>query len=369
MQNREAPGFLQFASKHRAMLVRIQYLYLLLGLACLGYLGICYGRAAVFQVYQSWKFERSLGQQPDSRNSHLMAWADRALSVLLYGSKPKTTHALALEEQKSAVGLAQYPTGTVLGRMEIPRIGLSVMVLEGVDEGVLAKAAGHLPRTAFPGSPGNVVVAAHRDTFFRGLKHIQPRDIITFTTTDGSHNYQVDSIQLVDPQDIQVLNAADHPTLTLITCYPFEFIGQAPKRFIVSASEVQGVLPRVALQQVASTHPATVVRAHHHRNSFRPALLPSGANSNPVTSPDSPEPDQLFSLPTQAAFSGFEQVNMREVGLATTPEIRTAASMNASEATAAAGQPSPAGQSPSPRRKIITRIHGLLGSIPGRRPW
>lgn len=121
--------------------------------------------------------------------------------------------------------------------MEIPGIGLSVMVLEGDDSDVLRKAVGHVPTTSFPGEPGNVVIAGHRDTFFRALRNIHKDDEITFTTPQGVYDYQVGEIQEVGPKDVQVLKASDHPTLTLITCYPFDFIGPAPERFVVEATE------------------------------------------------------------------------------------------------------------------------------------
>jgi LPXTG-site transpeptidase (sortase) family protein len=113
------------------------------------------------------------------------------------------------------------------------------MVLEGDGADVLQKAVGHVPSTATPGGAGNVVVAGHRDTFFRALRKIRQDDVITFTTTQGVYNYQVRSIAEVGPQDVQVLKASDHPTLTLITCYPFDYLGPAPERFVVQAREAQ----------------------------------------------------------------------------------------------------------------------------------
>jgi sortase A len=123
----------------------------------------------------------------------------------------------------------------VLGRIEIPRLHLSTVVLEGDDDGALRYGAGHVPSTAFPGETGNVGIAAHRDTFFRPLRHIAAQDRITLTTSEGVYNYVVESTELVSPKDIRVLDPTRDPELTLITCYPFYFIGPAPKRFIVHA--------------------------------------------------------------------------------------------------------------------------------------
>jgi sortase A len=94
---------------------------------------------------------------------------------------------------------------------------------------------GHIPGTALPGEDGNIVLAAHRDTFFRPLRNIQKGDEIALTTWNGAFRYRVESIQVVGPDDVGVLQPTSLPTLTLVTCYPFYFVGSAPKRFIVRA--------------------------------------------------------------------------------------------------------------------------------------
>jgi sortase A len=126
----------------------------------------------------------------------------------------------------------------LVGWLEIPRLRLSVMVREGSDTATLAKAAGHLPSTPLPGTLGNVAVAAHRDTFFRPLRNIKVNDRITFTTLQGTFEYQVESLRIVHPTDVSVLRASTEPTLTLVTCYPFYYVGSAPQRFIVRARQV-----------------------------------------------------------------------------------------------------------------------------------
>jgi len=131
-------------------------------------------------------------------------------------------------------------TGSVLGQLEIPRIGLSVMVIEGDSASILRRAAGHLEGTALPGGPGNVAIAAHRDTFFHALRAIRYRDVITLGTLRGSYQYEVESIEVVEPDDVEVLGDSAEPTMTLITCYPFSYIGPAPKRFIVRARQIYG---------------------------------------------------------------------------------------------------------------------------------
>ena len=123
----------------------------------------------------------------------------------------------------------------VVGRLEIPRLHLSTVVLEGDDDRALRYGAGHVPSTALPDGTGNVGIAAHRDSFFRPLRHIAAHDRITLTTPAGVFNYIVESTELVSPKDVHVLDPSSTPELTLITCYPFHYIGPAPQRFIVHA--------------------------------------------------------------------------------------------------------------------------------------
>lgn len=129
--------------------------------------------------------------------------------------------------------------GSVLGRMEIPRLGLTVMVVEGDDTGDLKRAAGHIPGTALPGQAGNTGIAAHRDTYFRPLKSIEAGDTITVETLGGTYRYRVVSTKIVAPNENQVLLPTGAESLTLVTCYPFYYVGPAPKRFIVRAERVR----------------------------------------------------------------------------------------------------------------------------------
>ena len=126
--------------------------------------------------------------------------------------------------------------GSAIGRIDIPRLGVSSIVRAGSDARTLRLAVGHIPGTALPGDNGNVGLAGHRDTFFRRLRDIRPDDEIRLVTPDGTFTYHVERTNVVDPQDVWVLNPTDHPTLTLVTCYPFTYIGSAPRRFIVRAS-------------------------------------------------------------------------------------------------------------------------------------
>jgi sortase A len=125
-----------------------------------------------------------------------------------------------------------------LGEIELTRIGVTAMILEGTDDRTLRRAVGHIPGTALPGQPGNVAIAGHRDTFFRALRNVHEGDEITLMTLEGSYRYRVDSIKVVGPEDTQVLDNSGDDILTLVTCYPFSFVGPAPRRFIVRAQRI-----------------------------------------------------------------------------------------------------------------------------------
>jgi sortase A len=129
-------------------------------------------------------------------------------------------------------------TGGLIGRIEVRRLGLSVMVMEGTSSKTLRRAAGHIAGTALPGEPGNVGISAHRDSFFRPLRNIRENDIITLTTVLGEYIYRVVSTKIVSPNNVAVLAPNGSEVLTLVTCYPFYFVGTAPDRFIVRAERV-----------------------------------------------------------------------------------------------------------------------------------
>jgi sortase A len=141
--------------------------------------------------------------------------------------------ALAVPPNQVAPYLAQP-----LGRLEIPSIELSAMFAEGMDGRTLRRAVGHIPGTALPGSAGNVGLSGHRDTFFRRLGKIHAGDVIWLKTLQGTYKYVAESSGVVDPDESVVLRDIGRPTLTLITCYPFYYVGHAPKRFVVHASLV-----------------------------------------------------------------------------------------------------------------------------------
>jgi len=176
----------------------------ILGIACLGWAGATWAEASRFQRQQS----------------------------------------RVLEEQSIALHVASAPDrdttdpSAPIGRLDIPRLGVSVVVMPGDDDVTLSKAVGHLPDTPLPWTGGNTALAGHRDTFFRPLERVKPGDEIYLDTARGRFQYRVSRTVVVEPEELWVLDSSMNPTLTLITCYPFKYVGPAPKRFVVLADRV-----------------------------------------------------------------------------------------------------------------------------------
>jgi sortase A len=196
--------------KNRPWLRLVCGLLLAFGIAALGYVSYALLDAKLFQAYENREFDRAIRnfRPPDALTS---------ISV------PDARPHLPVEP------------GSTLGRIEIGRLGVSVIVLEGTSGRTLRRGIGHIDGTSFPGDDGNIGLAGHRDTFFRELRHVRNGDEITLATLAGSRTYRVESIRVVDPTTIDVLTESGESVLTLVTCYPFDFVGAAPKRFIVRA--------------------------------------------------------------------------------------------------------------------------------------
>jgi sortase A len=143
----------------------------------------------------------------------------------------------AIQSEPVVVKESEVPghLGDALGRLDIPRLGVSVAVLRGTNWQMLRLGAGHIEGTPLPGEGGNSGIAGHRDTFFRELKDVRKNDEIQFQTATGLYHYKVDWMAVVAPDDTSVLAPSTGPVLTLVTCFPFEFLGSAPKRFVVRA--------------------------------------------------------------------------------------------------------------------------------------
>jgi len=189
---------------------RASYFFLLVGVAAASYAGYIVADAEVYQAVELCKF------------SHLAPLAEPHLLTI----------------------------GEVVGQIEIPSLALKAVIVHGDSPELLRRGVGHLPETPMPGEWGNVVLAGHRDTFFRPLRHIHSGDFITLRTFSGeTFQYQVESTRVVSPTNIEVLKPSHRRELTLVTCFPFDYIGPAPNRFIVRAFEVaptKGVRPRTA---------------------------------------------------------------------------------------------------------------------------
>ncbi len=175
-----------------------------------------------FALVDAWLFQRRANADLDR-----LLRERRAASALI--AKP---------EPAAAPKVVPAVAGSLIGRIEIPERQLSVAVMEGVDKTTLRRAVGHIPGTALPGEAGNVGLAGHRDTFFRPLRDVKVKDEIDVSTLAGIFKYQVVSLRIVDPENVGVLAPSGENVLTLVTCYPFYFVGPAPKRWIVRARQV-----------------------------------------------------------------------------------------------------------------------------------
>jgi sortase A len=179
-----------------------RYLLFVTGILALGYVGVTLLDARLYQVS-----------------------AKRSLESQIQAEK----------EQDVTQPRPPVKEGDVLGRMDIPRLGMSVAVLQGTKSRMLRLGVGHIESTPLPWEPGNSGIAGHRDTFFRDLKDVRMNDEIEFQTADGLFHYQVDWVKVVAPDDTSVLTPSSETALTLVTCYPFYFVGPAPNRFVVRA--------------------------------------------------------------------------------------------------------------------------------------
>jgi sortase A len=146
-----------------------------------------------------------------------------------------TQTALPPDSHVDAPAAPAPAAGMLVGRLEAPSVGLSTVVLEGSDDTTLSRGSGHIEDTPFPGAAGNVGIAGHRDTTFRALRRIHVGDALEFTTAERLYHYRISKTLIVGPDDVYVLDPTPKPALTLVTCYPFEFVGHAPRRFIVRA--------------------------------------------------------------------------------------------------------------------------------------
>lgn len=218
---------------------------IVVGLTALGYFGYVHADTWFFQKYEDWAFERNREGKVANEQEYLH-------DVLTPSSSSDTDNNGQRPADESPVETAKLTSPVIddklritpkrqdqslIGRIEIPRVNVSAIVREGVDDKTLRRAVGHVPGTGLPGH-GNIGLAGHRDSFFVGLKNIKQSDRIRLKTLDGDYEYEVESIKIVTPKNVEVLAPSKSPVLTLVTCYPFNYIGSAPKRYIVRARQV-----------------------------------------------------------------------------------------------------------------------------------
>lgn len=225
-----------------------EWFFLLAGLAAVDVFVWVNTSTVLYQAYEDWAFDQTLrGLKPAPRGfvADEISW--------LFGSRSKVEPPANAPKAEPLPAERPPMPDMLLGRLKIPRLHVAAMVREGADSGTLRSAIGHIPGTALPGKAGNVGLAGHRDTFFRALRNIEKDDTIDFETDAGTFRYAVQSTRIVSPRDVSVLNAAGGRTLTLVTCYPFYYVGSAPKRFIVRAVQITST-PSRQQASTGSTH-------------------------------------------------------------------------------------------------------------------
>jgi sortase A len=212
----------------------------------------------VWQDWENWVFDREVLGEPATFSGYWNAKQQRITGTLsawlgLAPAPPKAdTSPGSASPDSPRRGPAGVRNNALIGRLAIPRLRLTSIVREGVGESTLGLAVGHIPGTALPGQNGNVGVAGHRDTLFRGLGAVRNNDLIQLETLDGSYTYEVASTQIVKPRNVSVLKAGRYRELTLVTCYPFNYIGSAPDRFVVKARQIASNV-RSSVRPVAMT--------------------------------------------------------------------------------------------------------------------
>ena len=207
------------------------------GVSALGYCGYVVLDARHSQDDQSRQFDQALREAHSATAENQSASKSPIAPAQL--QQCPYLRILTPPRRKILPRVTWYPLpGGPLGRIEISSLGLTAMIQEGTGRQTLQRGVGHITGTALLGASGNVGLAGHRDTFFRKLRKIHEGDEITLTTLNGASLYRVDLISIVEPQDSAVLRDSGENLLTLVTCYPFSYVGPSPKRFIVRARQI-----------------------------------------------------------------------------------------------------------------------------------
>jgi sortase A len=220
-------------TRRAAMLRACEWGFSAAGALCLVCYALACAHTAWFQSREQQAFERALAEVAQAQHDR-GEWSSQRIRQF--------------EEARGVPSEA-------LARLDVPDAGLSVMVLDGTDAWTLNRAVGRIEGTARPGEDGNIGIAGHRDGFFRGLRHLEVGDPLMLTTLEGVAYYEVVELDIVSPVDVEVLGATDEPALTLVTCYPFYYVGDAPERFIVRARRTR-VEPWSAPERDAGSEPS-----------------------------------------------------------------------------------------------------------------
>jgi sortase A len=276
LERRARPGGhpVETHKKNRG-LAWIRGLFLLLGLAGIGFYGYTIAEQTIYQSYANWAFDEQIAGNTVTFWDYLRQLA--GLSQTMPREQPVVPSKIAPEEHR--------PTpGELLGKVMIARLNMSAVVLEGVDDATLRRSAGHVPSTALPGDVGNFSIAAHRDTLFRPLKDIRVGDEVQFDTPQKNLVFRVVSTRIVKPTDVSVMAPqGDSRLLTMITCYPFYYLGSAPKRFIVTA-QLEPQTGAVAAPQVPATpEPAAPARSGGHKSGTKALVSKRIAAANHIS--------------------------------------------------------------------------------------
>jgi sortase A len=203
---------------------------LVLGLLLLGMFVLAHVYQFVIVRVEMAKFEakRQSTETPradSSRGPVVDHWQTRSIGTALWSIQRVKTYEATLRKPVEPLAI-----------LRVSRLNLEAPVLEGADEFTLDRGVGLIRNTSLPGQGGNIGIAGHRDSFFRSLKDIKTGDTIDLVTIAGTDVYVVNRIRITDPTDVSVLRPREKPSLTLVTCYPFYFVGPAPSRYIVEAS-------------------------------------------------------------------------------------------------------------------------------------
>jgi sortase A len=231
----------------KAVLVWTERVLWATGALCLGVVLYAFADARWFGYVQGRRLDEALqarsadadGTSGSPANIEAPVEGEGAPPPVSGGSGGQASRADNLASFQPGAAAAPADEGALIGRIEIPRVGISSLILQGVEGETLRRGVGHIPETSLPQMPGNVGLAGHRDTVFRNLKDIRKDDLISLDTLAGSYRYVVDWSRVVDPADVIVLAASSRPELTLVTCYPFHYVGAAPRRFIVRAHLIE----------------------------------------------------------------------------------------------------------------------------------